>query len=90
MKSLNFGASLAPRIVFAASNNHVSRVEISKCSLFSDGKGRVVWVVSTSVFFFGKGSFPLENSFQLLLRLEGFVQVGYIIAHLRRKINLRI
>ena len=63
MKSLNFGASLAPRMVFAASNSQFSRVGRSKCSSFSGGK-RVGWIISVSVFFFGNGSFPLENSFQ--------------------------
>src|SRR5581483_4381681 len=32
MKSLNFGASVAPRTLQAASHNHVSRAPISRCS----------------------------------------------------------
>ena len=64
MKSLNLGASLAPRMVFAASSSQFSRVGRSKCSSSSEGKS-VVWAVSAVVFFFGNGSFPLIGSFQL-------------------------
>src|SRR5215472_5544972 len=39
MKSLNLGASVAPRIAQAASQSQVSRAEISRCS--SAGGGRV-------------------------------------------------
>ena len=63
MKSLNLGASVAPRMTQAASHNHVSRVEISKCSSSADGNGSVVWVVSAAGLSFDNGCTPwfLEN-----------------------------
>src|SRR6266545_5323140 len=43
MKSLNFGASVAPRMMHAASQSHCSSAPISRCSSRGGGNLSVVW-----------------------------------------------
>ena len=62
MKSLNFGASVAPRMTQAASHSHVSRVEMSNCSWSGEENGIVVCVVSAAVLFSGNGYAPTEST----------------------------
>ena len=74
MKSLNFGASVAPRITQAASHSHVSRVEMSNSSCSGVGNSIFVWGGSGVVWLLDKGHCPVvfkEIVVNLMMSNEG-------------------
>src|SRR5579885_1945732 len=78
MKSLNLGASVAPRMAQAASHSHVSRVEMSRCSLRLKANGRPIcpfprFVVAVTTALSLANSASLLNPYaqSIMVRLPG-------------------